>query len=94
MQKKEKCFNLSLFFFYMELTIADPPKTGSDTLDSILGKSDQTLKDLHQGFLNLANVNTDAQFKKKVEDSVRNFGDTISNKLKTLKEEVCMHMNI
>lgn len=76
--------------FLLKLVIADRPDTGSETLDTIIAKSDDTFKDLHQGFLNLAGVNTDAQFKKKVEDSVKNFGNTLSEKLKALKEEVCI----
>lgn len=75
--------------FLFKVAIADRPNTGSETLDTIIAKSDDTFKDLHQGFLNLAGANTDAQFKKKIEDSVRNFGNTLTDKLKAFKEEVC-----
>lgn len=70
------------------MTIADTPNTGSDTLDTIIFKSDQAFKDVHQGFLNLAGVQTDTQFKKKVEDGFRQSGEVLSNKLKAFKEEV------
>lgn len=36
----------------------------------------------------MGKVKTDTEFKQKIEDSVSNFGDVLSDQLKTLHEEV------
>jgi len=61
--------------------------TGSQTLDEILNKSGEGIDALHKSFLDFAGVKSDAELKRKVEDTFSNFGTTLSDQLKALKEE-------
>lgn len=72
----------------LKVAIADRANTGSDTLDEIINKSGEVFQSLHKGFLDWTNSDSDAELIQKIQDSFKTAGDTLTQQLKDLKEEV------
>lgn len=81
-----------MIFLPLKLAFADTKATTESGLSSFLTSADETFQAIHNAFLNVAGVKSDSELLSKVEGQVKTLGNTLSEQVTELREEVNFYL--